>query len=121
MSWQKEVDELRRRQAMAREMGGEAKVRRQHEAGRLTVRERFDRLLDEGSFREIGSIAGFGEYNEAGELIRLSPGNLLYGQPDRRSPGGGQGRSGPGRGPRGDGCPPASGWSDGVWPPPVGA
>ena len=80
LSWQNEVDELRRRQAMAREMGGEAKVRRQHEAGRLTVRERFDRLLDEGSFREIGSIAGFGEYNEAGELIRLSPSNLLYGR-----------------------------------------
>lgn len=80
MSWQKEVDELRRRQAMAREMGGEAKVRRQHEAGRLTIRERFARLLDEGSFREIGSIAGVGQYDEAGELTGLVPSNLLYGR-----------------------------------------
>ena len=80
MSWQKEVDELRRRQAMAREMGGEAKVRRQHDAGRLTVRERFDRLLDPGSFREIGSISGFGEYDDQGELIKLSPTNILYGR-----------------------------------------
>ncbi len=80
MSWQKEVDELRRRQAMAREMGGEAKIRRQHDAGRLTVRERIDRLLDAGSFREIGSIAGFGEYDEQGQLLRLSPTNIIYGR-----------------------------------------
>jgi propionyl-CoA carboxylase beta chain len=80
MTWEKEVEELRRRQAMARAMGGEEKVRRQHEAGRLTVRERIDRLLDPGSFREIGSIAGFGEYDEHGELVRLSPSNLLYGR-----------------------------------------
>ena len=80
MSWQNEVDELRRRQAMARAMGGDEKVRRQHDAGRLTIRERFDRLLDPGSFREIGSIAGFGEYDESGSLVRLSAGNLLYGR-----------------------------------------
>jgi propionyl-CoA carboxylase beta chain len=80
MSWEKEVDELRRRQEMAREMGGPEKVRRQHDAGRLTIRERFDRLLDPGSFREIGSIAGFGEYDERGELRKLSPSNLLYGR-----------------------------------------
>ena len=38
MSWQKEMDELRRREAMAREMGGKDKVKRQHDGGRLTVR-----------------------------------------------------------------------------------
>ncbi len=80
MTWEKEVEELRRRQAMARQMGGDDKIRRQHDAGRLTVRERFDRLLDPGSFREVGSIAGFGEYDERGELIKLSPSNLLYGR-----------------------------------------
>ncbi|TQM09019.1 acyl-CoA carboxylase subunit beta [Pseudonocardia kunmingensis] len=57
-SWQPEVDELRRREQQAREMGGPEKVRRQHDAGRLTVRERIDALLDAGSFREIGAIAG---------------------------------------------------------------
>ena len=41
MSWQPEMDELRRRQAMAgRQMGGADKVKRQHDGGRLTVRER---------------------------------------------------------------------------------
>ncbi len=37
MSWQKEVDELKRRMELAREMGGRANVERQHAAGRLTV------------------------------------------------------------------------------------
>ena len=44
--WEPEVAELRRREAMAARMGGEDKVGRQHEAGKLTVRERIERLLD---------------------------------------------------------------------------
>jgi len=40
MSWQPELDELKRRQEMAHEMGGADKVKRQHDGGRLTVRER---------------------------------------------------------------------------------
>ncbi|MGH2376234.1 MAG: acyl-CoA carboxylase subunit beta [bacterium] len=34
-------------------MGGEERVRRQHEAGKLTARERLDLLLDSGSFVEL--------------------------------------------------------------------
>ena len=37
--WRPEIEELRRREAMAHEMGGPEKVARQHAAGRLTVRE----------------------------------------------------------------------------------
>ena len=47
MSWNRELDELARRKAMAEEMGGADKVKRQHDGGRLTVRERIDRLVDE--------------------------------------------------------------------------
>jgi len=63
MTWKPEMDELRRRQELARRMGGADKVKRQHDGGRLTVRERIDRLVDKGSFREIGSIAGKAEYD----------------------------------------------------------
>ena len=56
--WEPEIAELRRREALAREMGGPEKVRRQHDNGRLTVRERVDALIDPGSFHEIGAIAG---------------------------------------------------------------
>jgi acetyl-CoA carboxylase carboxyltransferase component len=80
LSWQKEVDELRRRQALAREMGGAEKVARQRKQGKLTVRERIVTLADGGSFREIGSIAGKAKYAETGELESFSPSNLLVGR-----------------------------------------
>ena len=38
MSWQEEVDELRRREALALAMGGEEGVARQRRQGKLTVR-----------------------------------------------------------------------------------
>lgn len=37
--------------------GGEAKIEKQHEKGKLTARERVAALLDEGTFREIGMFA----------------------------------------------------------------
>ena len=56
MSWQPEVDEIKRRVELAQQMGGPERVARQHEAGRLTVRERIDRLLnDEVPFLGLGS------------------------------------------------------------------
>jgi acetyl-CoA carboxylase carboxyltransferase component len=38
-------------------MGGEARVAKQHERGKLTVRERIDLLFDKGSFVEFGLLA----------------------------------------------------------------
>ena len=51
-SWEPEIEELRRRLELAHAMGGPENVTRQHKAGRLTVRERIERLLDPGSFHE---------------------------------------------------------------------
>src|ERR687887_170977 len=42
MVWKPELDDLARREAFAREMGGVEKVKRQRDQGRLTVRERID-------------------------------------------------------------------------------
>ena len=47
------LEELRRRNAEAEQGGGPERISRQHEAGKLTARERLDRLLDEGSFVEL--------------------------------------------------------------------
>ena len=80
MTWEPELEELRQRQAFAREMGGPEKIARQRAAGRLTVRERIDALLDAGSFREIGSITGNGAYDEAGALTAVTPTNFLFGR-----------------------------------------
>ena len=68
MTWQKEIDELNRRKELAKQMGGAENVARQHARGSLTVRERIDLLFDEGSFKEIGALAGMAEYDDDGEL-----------------------------------------------------
>jgi propionyl-CoA carboxylase beta subunit len=47
-------DELAARNEAALEGGGAQRVERQHQAGKLTARERLERLLDPGSFVEIG-------------------------------------------------------------------
>ncbi|MGY3475428.1 acyl-CoA carboxylase subunit beta [Bradyrhizobium ottawaense] len=80
MNWKPELDELARREAFAREMGGVDKVKRQHDQGRLTVRERIDKLIDRGSFHEIGAVSGIGEYDSSGELQKLTPANCVFGR-----------------------------------------
>jgi acetyl-CoA carboxylase carboxyltransferase component len=52
------VDDLHERRAKARLGGGEEKIARQHEQGKLTARERIDLLVDEGTFTELGIHAG---------------------------------------------------------------
>ncbi len=46
-----------KRDQIRSEMGGSAKLAQLSELGRLNVRERFDLLLDPGSFREVGTFA----------------------------------------------------------------
>ncbi|QKH37485.1 methylmalonyl-CoA carboxyltransferase [Achromobacter pestifer] len=80
MSWEPELQELRRRQAYAREMGGTERVQRQHDRGLLTVRERIDRLLDRGSFLELGSVSGQASYDADGDLENLTAANCVFGR-----------------------------------------
>lgn len=61
-------------------MGGVDKVKRQHDQGRLTVRERIDKLIDKGSFHEIGAVSGIGEYDTSGDLKKLTPANCVFGR-----------------------------------------
>jgi acetyl-CoA carboxylase carboxyltransferase component len=78
VSWEAEVEELRERRRLALEMGGQDRVERQHAAGKLTVRERIDALLDEGSFREVGQLAGNGSYKD-GRLAGFAPAGYVMG------------------------------------------
>src|ERR1700756_710869 len=80
MNWQRELDELRRGERMAQAMGGADKVKRQHDGGRLTVRERIGKLIDAGSFHEVGAIAGRASYDGANELEHLTPSNCVFGR-----------------------------------------
>jgi len=80
MSWKPELDEIARRKALAYKMGGEERVARHVAAGRLPVRERVERLLDDGSFREIGSLAGKVVYNDDGQIESYTPSNFVTGR-----------------------------------------
>ncbi len=54
-------------------------VVRQRGRGKLTCRERIDLLLDDGSFREVGSLAGFASYDEDGQVADFTPANHVGG------------------------------------------
>jgi acetyl-CoA carboxylase carboxyltransferase component len=79
-TWDPEMEELRRREAYAERLGGAERVARQRAAGRLTVRERIVRLVDAGSFHEIGKIAGRATYDDANDLVDLTPSNFVFGR-----------------------------------------
>ena len=48
--------EVRRRHADAEAGGGEERMQRQHQEGKLSARERIDLLLDEGTFEEMDKL-----------------------------------------------------------------
>jgi len=80
MGWEKSIEELRAREARALEMGGEEKVARQKARGKLTVRERIDRLLDDDSFREVGMLAGKATYDDDGNITDFLAANTVLGR-----------------------------------------
>ena len=79
MSWKPEVDELARRRELARAMGGPEAIEKHHGRGRLTIRERIDRLADAGSFREQGPLSGAAELDDDGRLAGFTPANYVLG------------------------------------------
>lgn len=80
MSWEKSIEELRRRERLAERMGGDEPVERQRGRGKLTVRERVAFLADPGSFHEIGKIAGKATYGADDELEAFTPSTSVTGR-----------------------------------------
>ena len=85
-------EELAERRKKAKLAGGEKRIKRQHERGKLTARERIDKLVDSESFVEIdefvehrctdfdmegkkilgdGVVTGYGTIDEAVRLLKL--------------------------------------------------
>ncbi len=79
MTWEPELEELRRREHFVDQLGGADKAERQHFYGKMTIRERVDAVADEGSFHEIGKTAGVAEYDDEGNLVHLTPSNFIFG------------------------------------------
>ena len=56
MSLEKKIELLKAKHAQALAGGGEARIQKQHEGGKLTARERVAAFLDEGSFEEMDAL-----------------------------------------------------------------
>lgn len=80
MSWDADIEELRRRQALTREMGGEERVKKHRSLGKLTVRERVEHLLDPGTFHEVGSTTGQAIYDADGKMTGFTPVPFIFGR-----------------------------------------
>ena len=78
MSWKPETDELEQRHRWAEALGGATAVKRHHDQGRLTVRERIAGLVDEGSFQEVGKLTGSAVYAD-GKLDKVVPAPYVMG------------------------------------------
>lgn len=70
------IQELRNRKALSHQGGGPERIKKQHQKGRLTARERLDLLLDKGSFRELDAFVehrssdfGTGEHKIPGDSV----------------------------------------------------
>jgi acetyl-CoA carboxylase carboxyltransferase component len=53
------VEQLEEKREDARKMGGEKRVKRQHDRGKMDARQRIEYLFDEGTFHEFGLHAFF--------------------------------------------------------------
>ncbi|GMG84300.1 propionyl-CoA carboxylase subunit beta [Paralimibaculum aggregatum] len=71
------LDELAFRRAESLKMGGPEAIERQHRAGRLTVRERIERLGT--GFRELGRLTGTGTYDANQRLQSVTPAPYVCG------------------------------------------
>lgn len=50
------IEQLQQKRAESQQGGGEARIRRQHDKGKKTARERLDILLDPGTFHEVDAF-----------------------------------------------------------------
>ncbi len=53
MKVSEKLELLKKKREEVKKMGGEARVAKQHDKGKLSARERINLLFDEGSFREL--------------------------------------------------------------------
>ena len=79
MVWASEVAELNRRRELAKQQGGPEGIAKQHSYGRLTVRERIDKLLDPGSFQEHGQATAIPDYDDDDNFVGFVPANYVLG------------------------------------------
>ena len=76
--WDEVLEDLQQRRDTSRSMGGEERLRKHHDAGKLDARARVQHLLDPGSFQELGTLVG-GEEAPADAIVMGS--GQIHGRP----------------------------------------
>jgi acetyl-CoA carboxylase carboxyltransferase component len=79
MSWQPEAEEIAQRRHWAEQLGGADAVEAQHNAQRLTIRERINILVDRDSFQEVGKLTGHGDYDSEHRVQGVRPAPYVMG------------------------------------------
>ena len=79
MGWDVAIEEMRKRREVVRRMGGRERISRHHSQGKLTIRERIEKLVDKDTFFEVGSLMGKGQYDENGDMIGFTPAAFVLG------------------------------------------
>jgi len=86
MSIQKKLDDLKGKNKLAEAGGGAERIARQHQARKLTARERISLLLDEGSFQEMDKLVVHASHDFGMEKKRIYGDGVVsgYGRIDGR-------------------------------------
>jgi propionyl-CoA carboxylase beta chain len=86
MSIQKKLNDLGSKNKLAEAGGGAERITKQHQAGKLTARERIGLLLDEGSFQEMDKLVVHGSHDFGMEKRRTYGDGVVsgYGRIDGR-------------------------------------
>ncbi len=86
MSIQRKLDSLREKNKLAELGGGKERIQKQHQAGKLTARERIGFLLDEGSFEEMDKLVVHQSHDFGMEKKRICGDGVVsgYGRIDGR-------------------------------------
>ncbi len=79
MKVSEKLENLKKREAKIKEMGGQARIEKQHAKGKLTARERLDLLFDEGTFREIDMFVKHRSTNFGMEKVEISSDGVITG------------------------------------------
>ena len=70
---------LKSKREQVAKMGGDARVEKQHEKGKLTARERINLLFDEGTFYEIDSLVKHRSTNFGMEQVEIQSDGVIVG------------------------------------------
>ncbi len=70
---------LKKKREEVEKMGGEERVKKQHDKGKLTARERLDLLFDEGTFKEIDKLVSHRSTNFGFEKVEVPSDGVVVG------------------------------------------